>query len=106
MFTDSVQKLNGLRIGKPVTVIFPFNDIIRISSVNVPCDCTAVSWDQNVASGNITVRYTPKDVPPHLKQQGHKGYRTQKMFVVQYVSTIDPGHNSTITLMFHGEVKE
>ena len=79
MFVENAKNLGVLTVGKETSVVFKYSDKVKLlKQITSPCDCTKVYNDNGAKE--ITVKYTPKVIPVHLKHQGF--YTTIKLFTV------------------------
>jgi hypothetical protein len=82
MFKITNIDLGIVRVGGTITLEFPYENISRITDMESSCGCGIPS---NIATKNkVTVDYTPKPVPGHLKRKGQ--YSTTKMIKVNYIT--------------------
>lgn len=83
MFTVTKKELGTLKVGREVTIEYPYTDIKVITSMQSPCDCS-VPHDIRT-NHKVVVKYTPKPIPQHLKLEGKKSYIVQKTITVNFL---------------------
>lgn len=85
MFKNTEIDAGHLKVGREVTLEYPYEDIRLVTRITSPCDCTDVKndWKNN----KVVVKYKPKDVPEHLKAIGKYSYSVNKVIEVAYTNT-------------------
>lgn len=85
MFTITKKELGTLKVGKEVSVEYPYTDIKIITRMESPCDC---SVPHDIRTNNkVIIKYTPKPIPQHLKLEGKKSYKVEKTITVNFLDS-------------------
>lgn len=96
MFKLTEVKLGVIKAKTPLTIEFPYEGIKVITQTTSPCDCAV---PKNIPEQKkMTVKYTPKPVPVHLKQEGKKSYATEKQIFVYYIADNGEQRSQTLTI--------
>jgi len=81
MFEESYKHLGTLHVGVETSVVYKYSEqAILLKRVVSPCDCARVYND--ASKRELTVKYIPKEIPIHLRHQGH--YKSVKRFEVLF----------------------
>lgn len=83
MFKLNSINVGNIMIGTTKTVEFPYEKGVNITSLVASCDCTS-AYD-NKEKNKVVVKYQPKPVPIHLKQQNYNNYAFVKEVKVIFI---------------------
>lgn len=104
MFKIINFSLGAIKAGLQQNIYFPYENIQEIVKIHAPCDCSKPFNESN--NNRLLVRYVPKAVPIHLKQEGKHEYTTKKIITVEYKTKDNPTVKQTILLSFTAVVKD
>lgn len=94
-FIQPNQDLGTLKAKEKVKVSFKYEGDLVITAIHTSCGCTEAQW--NKEKEEISVEYTPQDVPYHFIQQKRLSYESSKTV------TVDTNHG-TFILTFTAKV--
>jgi hypothetical protein len=104
MFKLTEQNIGYVKPKKIVEVIFPFSDIEKFTKLESPCDCSTPSF--NMKENVVIVKYTPREIPVHLRVAGKTYYTVKKTVTVYFTSTNNqPGIEHMQVLTFTATIK-
>ncbi len=103
MFKIILEDLGTMEVGKNYEIVFPYENISYIESIEVTCDCTEAKND--IINNRVSINYKPKPIPEHLKMEGKTEYIISKKAVITYY-TKDTSERKSTDLVFSGVVKE
>lgn len=103
MFQLTKIELGEVFVGEKIILDYPYSeDVILISRIESPCDCTIVNNEPS--KGLIRAEFIPKPVPMQLLANGETQYQSDKTITVMYDTTTESGLTQTLT--FHAIVKK
>lgn len=87
MFKTTEYYFDVLRVGVLYTIEFPYEGDVYVRNIETPCDCTDVA--NEISNHRVVVKYTPKEVPQHLRAEGKSSYIADKIVNIYYQETLD-----------------
>lgn len=109
MWKQTTVNIGRVKAGVPLTITFEYEGEITMAKngwgkpdIQVTCGCTSAVF--NPSTKVLSVKYTPKSIPKHMKEEGKKEYPTRKTVMVKYFD--ETTEKKSVTLTFTGIVEE
>lgn len=103
-FIQTKVDLGWIHSGKTYVAKYPHKGLREIIKTEASCDCLNINNEKSLS--RILIKYKPKKVPIHLREQNINHYKTQKTITVSYTTNDEPDHIKVVVLVLDAMVMD